>query len=404
MKKRISFLSSFIFLLSSCAPYSLQNFIPSNIQVGEEFIAPFNTEIIVTTYSKKANELVNKSFNDLILSLHKDSDRYYSYEGINNVYTLNEKIGNNEDIKVSDDLFNIIKEGVRLTKLTKGIFNICLGDVIDLYTPKLSDGSLSNPTIFEQDDITRGEIGDVLQCVPQYDEIDNYVVLNETNRTVKLNKMQLTSTVYGTYKLSLGAYAKGYALDKLVNELNIKKYPGLISMGRSSIEFVKEYPGKESSSWRLKYSNPSLDDFKDESLFTLEFKEGLKVSTSSDSEKHYVIKNGDDYLIRSHILDGRSGTSNHYYRQVSVFSKDCPNYVLDVLSTTLFNLNDMKSVNDMVKLFEEEYKCSIDYLLVRPYQLSDINKYNISVTKKVDEMIKSSTKSSSIKKYEVVDK
>ena len=41
--------------------------------------------------------------------------------------------GNNKKIEVSKELIELLKEGVELTKQTKGHFNIFMGNIIDYY-------------------------------------------------------------------------------------------------------------------------------------------------------------------------------------------------------------------------------------------------------------------------------
>ncbi len=404
MKKQIiKFLPLISMLFSSCTPYSLQNYIPGNKVIEEKVVTPLDTLVTVTSYSKEVNEEIKSSFDNKIWSLHEELDPYHEYDGINNVYTLNKSVGTSKEVKVSKRLFNIVKEGIELTKFTKGIFNICLGDVIDLYKDKFSSGTMSDPNIFNQEDVKDSQLIDVFQCVPSYENIDKYIILDEDNLTIRLDKLKINNA-YATYSLSLGAFAKGYALDELGSTYFNSKNPGIISLGSSSLEFFNNYPGKESKYYKLSYTNPSLMDIKNGRLFSFDIEGGLRVSTSSDLEKHYCIIKDDNYLMRSHIIDGRTGKLNNYYRMVSVLSKDCPNYVLDALSTTIYNISDRNVILSTVKEFENKYNCSIEFILCRPYSFTDINTFSISLTNGINSYIKENTKTSEIKAIDIINK
>ena len=53
-------------------------------------------------------------------------------------YACDITYGTNNEIKVSEELFGLIKEGIKLTKLTEGYFNILTGGLTDLWDNILS--------------------------------------------------------------------------------------------------------------------------------------------------------------------------------------------------------------------------------------------------------------------------
>lgn len=391
MKKEIiSLLTlSSLMILCSCSNYALQTHYVNYLEVDNQFISPLDTVVSINTYSKEANDFVNDDFDKKIWEFHKEVDGYHPFNNINNLYTLNKSIGTGENIKVSSTLFNVIEEGIKLTKLTKGIFNICLGEVYDLYSPyyTLEENSLSSA---DQDKLVQ-----LLSALPSYQNIDEYVVLDKTNMTIRLNKVNEYN-----YSLNIGGYGKGYALDLISKDYQDKNYPALISLGSSTMEFVHAYPGPSSKNWKLSYARPMIGSSSNERLLSLEFEGGLRVSTSSDSEKYYLEGN----KISSHILDGTSGISHSYYRSVSVVSKNCPNFVLDALSTYLFNLPQDK-VDENVKLFEENYRCNIDYLLCEPISnenLYELNSYKVYTSEKMYKKIDKKSLNSSIKALDII--
>ena len=79
-----------------------------------------------------------------------------------------------------------------------------------------------------------------------------------------------------------------------------------------------------------------------------------------------------------------------YYLETSVVSSSCPNYVLDVLSTTIFNLSFFSDINEIIKSFSEEYNCSIDYMIVK-INSSNLDDFEIYMTKDLKRLVKSSS-------------
>lgn len=75
----------------------------------------FDTYINVKVNTVKSEREMNDIFNDidyLYDSYHKLTDAFDSYDGIVNVYYLNNNLNNNENIEIDTRLANIIKLGI----------------------------------------------------------------------------------------------------------------------------------------------------------------------------------------------------------------------------------------------------------------------------------------------------
>ena len=92
----------------------------------------FDTYINVKVNTVKSEREMNDIFNDidyLYDSYHKLTDAFDSYDGIVNVYYLNNNLNNNENIEIDTRLANIIKLGIDFYDTTDGLFNVAAGNL-----------------------------------------------------------------------------------------------------------------------------------------------------------------------------------------------------------------------------------------------------------------------------------
>ena len=113
-----------ISLLTSCNNSNvdiLSHTVPGNFIDGKYFF-PMNTLVTLRTFNENQQEEIAKGFDDVVISLSKEVDRYHDYADINNLKTINDSCGLDKEIKISDNLFELIKLSIDLTKLTEGKF------------------------------------------------------------------------------------------------------------------------------------------------------------------------------------------------------------------------------------------------------------------------------------------
>ena len=235
--KKASVYLLLICLLSSCSlkynyevnPYDVMGVIDDN----GEYIPALNSFVKLQMYNENELKEVRSSFSSTIQKVHIISDSYHSYFGNNNVKTINENYGK-EAINVDPLLIDLVNKGIELTKLTKGIFNITMGQTISLWSDAFNniDNSLT------ADDPNHEEIGKSLTSIINYEEIDNYIKIDQENSTIKIeNKEDALMPVL----LNFGGISKGFALDQ-VNDLFLNNQPGIISAGSSSISLKGTFP------------------------------------------------------------------------------------------------------------------------------------------------------------------
>ena len=371
VKKKLAFLSIFPILIS-CSSVSYEkkkHYTKFIIYNTNEAIAPLNTECVLTTYLKyKENELLEiyDKFDNEIISVHKIADSYHQYD-VPGVIDVNATYNNDDQIEVNDYLFDLFKKGIELTKLTEGYFNISIGSIIDVWKDKFDNSSIyqSSPSSIK---ITKAKS----ECYT-YEEIDEFIILNENKKTITLNSKKDISNI----KINFGAISKGYALSKVCSSLNNDPY--IISLGQSSIALKGEYPSKDRDYFIVNIVEPKLrnNDSSVSSLGKIKSYGGESLSTSGDYQKYFIDKSTGE--VRSHIINPKTGYSSSYYAEINLISK-CEGYILDSLSTALMNIEDIYECKRIINKVENFYSISIDYSFIKrnnsSYQIYCSSSYN----------------------------
>ncbi len=207
-------------------------------------------------------------------------------------------------MKVSPDLFKVLKKAVEVSKRSDGAFDVTAGPLITLWRAARRSGNLPEPAEIEK---ARASVG--------WEKMK----LNDRARTVQLTTPGM--------KLDLGGIAKGYAGDEAQKVL--KKYGikcALVEMG-GDIVLSGPPPGRKG--WTIRVPNAGDDRGPKD----LEFA-NCAVSTSGDTEQ-FVVIGGVQY---SHVVDPRTGQALTNRVQATVVAKEGLN--TDPLSTALTVLGE----------------------------------------------------------------
>lgn len=214
------------------------------------------------------------------------------------------QVNQNAGIKatvVSTEFFSLLQRCVHISKLSKGYFDISVGNLKLLYHFKNAAFSLPKRNI----------INKALKNVG-FDKID----LNVDNSSVSLQKKGM--------KISFAAIGKGYAADVLKKkwqELGVES--AYINASGDLAAFGKNASGQP---WKIGIANP---DNRAEILFYIPL-ENAAVATSGDYEQHFLYQ-GNRY---SHNINPKTGLPIKGIKSVSVFSPAAE--FSDALSTAVY--------------------------------------------------------------------
>lgn len=271
----------------------------------------FDTYINVKVNTVKSEREMNDIFNDidyLYDSYHKLTDAFDSYDGIVNVYYLNNNLNNNENIEIDTRLANIIKLGIDFYDTTDGLFNVVAGNLT----------------------IKWKEFIDSCNTLPSMEEL---------NVNTNINDIKLDGNNYSKsndVKLDLGGIAKGYVTElvgRYLEENDIHSY--IINAG-GNVMVGKAY---NKDTFLVGITCP---DNKDD-MFTKVKVNNLSIVTSGSYQRYCTL----DGINYNHIINPITKYPSNYMKSVTVVGKS--SMMADIYSTYLFLLpveDGLKIVNN----------------------------------------------------------
>lgn len=300
------------------------------------------TIINLKYYGKNGEKALEESIkiienieNSMSLTL-KDSD-------INKI----NKEAQNSPIELNDDMYNVIERALYYSKLSDGSLDISVRPVDKLWAIGTENERVPD----------KSEIKNNLKYVG-YENIE----LHKENKSISFKKDNM--------EIDLGAIAKGYTADKLVDIL--KKYKverALINLGGN----LYIYGGKENGdSLNIGIQDPKKD--KGEYFATLRIKD-KSVVTSGNYERYFE-KDGKRY---HHIIDPKTGypAENGLISTTIISDKSMDG---DALSTATYVLGLEKSIK-LINSLE-----NVDAVFVtsdkKVYTTKGLNKENFNLSNK----------------------
>ena len=418
-KKVLQVIMSFIFIFSfvgcSCKGESEEvkkgtievpqtfAYYSKNINGNYTFTYPFGTYSSIIYFYESDKDKIEEYYINEYIRMHQLFDRHYYYFDendhlINNLRVLNESSG--EAISVDEDLIQIIKEGIKFTKLSKGKFNIAVGKLSDLWNSfievkdylgyqditKLSKYNFINGEYSKDDngkyvyagnafiDISENtkryiiedknfvlsnegtyidlrniepskeQIEYAKSCTPNYEIIEDIIVINDENNTITLNPVNGCNI-----SVTLGALAKSYAVEKITSDDRIKNGNFLVNSGQSTIKLLGDNLAKESGNWLVAITDSYLV-YKEGTFFgtyMATIDETVSISTSSGDNEHY--RCNDNYY--HHIIDPISGYP--YQGRFAVTSVTENAMYADIITTTLMTMN-MNETKEYLQTLKEQ--------------------------------------------------
>ncbi len=260
---------------------------------------------VVSTNKIAAEKYINTAIKEII----RIEKNISSWDKNSETSKVNKNAGI-QPVRVSKELFNLIKRAKIISKLTDGAFDISYASMDRIWK---FDGSMKTFPSAEKIKKSVKKVG--------YQNI----VLNKEKQTVFLIKKGM--------KIGFGGIGKGYAADK-AKALLISKgvKAGIINASGDMNTWGKQPNG---SYWNVAITNPMN---KNKAFALLPLKKGAIV-TSGNYEK-YVIFNRKRY---THIIDPRTGIPSSGIVSVSVFANSAE--LADAMATSIFVMGKEIGIN-----------------------------------------------------------
>ena len=258
-----------------------------------------------TVKSKIEMDDIFEDIDYLYSSYHELTDRYNEYDGMVNIYYLNEILEDGEEIELDSRLSNIINLGIDYYDKTDGLFNIASGNLTIIWK----------------------------KIIDNCDIIPNN---NELNVNIDISNIKLDGNIYTKYngvKLDLGGISKGYVTELVgtyLEDNNINSY--IINAGGN----VKVGRAYNKDNYVVGITNPDSIN----NIFTKVNVNNLSVVTSGSYQRYCDL----DGKIYSHIINPVTKYPSNYVKSVTVVSKSST--LGDIYSTYLYLL----SVEDGIRV------------------------------------------------------
>lgn len=294
-------------LLTGCA--AEQNTI-SKKRYQASFLTLFDTVTSIVGYAQSEEEFqkVIDEIHDQLEVYHQLFDIYNTYEGMNNIKTINDQAGI-APVKVDPVLIWFLQDCKEYYEQTGGMVNAAMGSVLSIWHETRNEGI---------DDPENAKLPDeeALKEAAKHCSFDT-VIIDEEYSTVYLED--------GEQSLDVGAVAKGWATQRVCENL-----PSgfLVSVG-GNVCATGPKP-ENNSSWIVGIQSPNGDA--DDYLHTV-YVNQESVVTSGDYQRYYTVE-GKKY---HHIIDPDTLYPAEKWKSVSIICTDSG--LGDALSTALFLLD-----------------------------------------------------------------
>ena len=307
-----------------------------------QFFGCFDTVTTITGYADSQEDFSDKLalLQDKLTYYHQLFDIYHTYDGINNIKTINDAAGV-QAVKVDGEILQLLEMGRQMYDRTGGAVHIAYGSVLSLWHEYREEG-LRNPKH------ARIPTKEELDGRAEHTDMDD-LIIDEELSTVFLRD--------GEMSLDVGSIGKGYAVQKLADYAKeIGMEHALISVGGN----VCAVGGKaDAASWVVGVENPRPDSGKPY-IATVELDSGCIV-TSGDYQRYYEV-DGRRYC---HIIDPETGMPAEFFPSVTVMAEDSG--MADAFSTALFVMGqeeglalveELEDVEALWVMEDGEIRCS----------------------------------------------
>ncbi|WP_238883925.1 FAD:protein FMN transferase [Clostridium sp. YIM B02551] len=233
-----------------------------------------DTPCKVTIYDNVSSDVLDKAFD----KLREVDKKMNAANEDSEISAVNNQAGKGY-VKVSDNTFYVIKEGIKYGDLTNEKFDISVGPLVKLWHVNQRKENDTEPLPTQEQ-------------INQAKSLVNYknVLLKEDTKEVMLKEPGMS--------LDLGGIAKGYAGDAVAEVLKSNGVShAIIDLGGNILTVGSKTDG---SDWKIGVQNPNNE--RGDYLGTIEVTD--KAVVTSGIYERYFIKDGKKY---HHILDTSTG-------------------------------------------------------------------------------------------------
>jgi len=265
----------------------------------DQFFA-FGTLIDLTLYgvdpatARQASERIEQDFQDM-------HGNWHAWQA-SALTRINEQLASQKTATADTSILPMITEANRLSQLSNGLFNPVIGELIALWG--FHDNPLPIGTSPDKDTLKK-----LVATLPSANDI-----------TIEGNRI---STRNPAARYDLGAFAKGYAIDRAIERLRELGISNAIVNAGGDLRAIGRHGDRP---WRIGIRHPRQPAI----LASIEIEGDSSVFTSGDYERFFEL----DGIRYHHIIDPRSGYPADRTTSVTVIYDNAA--TADAAATALF--------------------------------------------------------------------
>lgn len=272
------------------------------------FLDVFDTVTTVVLYADTQADATARfsELHALLLEYHRLYDVYHSYDGLNNLSTVNQNAGV-APVAVDSRILDLIDYAKQMDALTNGRMNIAMGNVLQLWQ-EYRDAGLDDPDH---------------AALPPQEALD---AANAHSKIGSIAVDRAAGTLYITdaqTRIDVGAIGKGYAAQQVIAAMKSEGVTSMLLSIGGNVCSIGTRP--DGTLWKVAIRDP----YSDGNLCVTQVN-GQSVVTSGTYERYYTVS-GKRY---HHIIDPATLMPSTYYDSVTVVSADSA--LADALTTGLF--------------------------------------------------------------------
>ena len=285
----------------------------SEMQLFEHKFATMGIEAKIIAYANDRKRF--ESAKNVAVDLTRKIERSLSnYDKNSECEMLVRLSANDGPVRVSDELFEILKLSQRINQLTDGAFDPTIGAATSVWRMARKRNRLP----------TTQKLANAMQSAGM-----TKIIVNDENQSVDVESEEL--------RFDFGGIAKGFAADQVLKVFQSRQIHSVLVDFSGDVAVGQKPPNKDS--WRIKIDTSSIDK-----KLVLRVND-CAVATSGDS-KQRLVKNQKRY---SHIIDPRTGLAIENSCAVTVITKPRNTALADALASAISVLGPVEGIQILDK-------------------------------------------------------
>lgn len=289
----------------------------ANKKYSTEIYGSFDTVTTLTAYSANEGEFdeLARICEERLMDYSKLYDIYLDYDGVSGIFEINQSAGS--AVKVDPAVIDLINFGLEWHEKSGGRVNIAMGEVLKIWHDwRENGGDLPNQA--------------ELLAAAEHCDIGN-ILVDEAASTVTLSDKEMS--------LDVGAIAKGFAVERVTQELTALGYSDFIISAGGNVRSSGAPAGRKT--WSVGIESP---DAAGELIETVDIADEAVVTSGG-----YLRFREIDGKKYHHIIDTQTLMPAQKVKSATIIYKDSG--VADACSTAAF-LMEPAQIGEFVKTID----------------------------------------------------